>query len=189
MFRELFTLSVVGAGAWLLWPRRPFTAYDGAGFDAPVSPPAPLSDLWSAVTTSTGWSIPDSATPYLASLHDAEMANGIPHDLLVRLAYQESHFRSDIISGSTTSSAGAVGIMQIVPRWHPNVDPTDPFASITYAAAYLRAQYNRFGTWSYALAAYNWGPGNVAKWIAGNASPPVETQLYVAQITGDVNVA
>lgn len=139
------------------------------------------------VDAPTSWQPPASAEPYLDAIHRAEMRYSIPHDLLTRLLYQESRFRQDIIDGSTISSAGAVGIAQIVPRWHPTVDPYDPWASIDYAAAYLSQLRGMFGSWELALAAYNWGPGNLQR--QGIESAPLETRNYIAQITADVEVA
>ena len=124
--------------------------------------------------------------PYLDALHNAEVSNGVPENMLVALAYQESHFRPDIISGATRSSAGAVGIMQIVPKWHPDVDPLDPFDSIQYAGKFLSRLYNQFGSWEQALQAYNWGPGNLTKYIKGQAAMPVETSNYSTQIIARV---
>jgi len=138
-----------------------------------------------AAAKAAGDSWLERAGAWLPTLRAAEDANGIPRDLLTRLAYQESHFRPDIISGETVSGEGAVGIMQIVPRFHPGVDPRDPVASIKYAAKILRGWRNQFGSWSLALAAYNAGPGNVAKY---KGIPPFkETRTYVADIIGDVN--
>lgn len=129
---------------------------------------------------------PENAA-YVTALHRAEAANGIPRGMLVRLAYQESRFRQDIISGAVKSSAGALGIMQIVPRWHPGVDPLDPFASISYAAGYLARLKRKFGTWERALQAYNWGEGNLSRWLAGEiATMPSETRNYSAQILADL---
>lgn len=119
----------------------------------------------------------------------------IPSGLLFRQAYQESHFRDDIISGKTVSKAGATGIMQIIPSLHPEIDPgdaaadqaaaRDPAKAIAYAGKFLRTLRNRFGSWELALAAYNAGPGNVSKY--GGIPPFDETQKYVAQITADVS--
>lgn len=131
------------------------------------------------------FSPPDSAAPYLATIREAEQKHGLPESLLARLLYQESRFRPDIIEGRTVSSAGAVGIAQIVPKWHPGIDPLDPFASIDYAAGYLRRLYDQFGEWSLALAAYNWGPGNLARQGVENA--PRETRDYMTQILSDVS--
>lgn len=132
---------------------------------------------------------------YLPLLNAAERKYGIPRDLLARQAYQESRFREDIITGVTRSPAGAIGIMQIIPKWHPSLDPgdaaaderaaLDPARAIDYAARFLSSLHRQFGTWSLALAAYNAGPGNVQKY---NGIPPFkETRDYVAQILGDVN--
>lgn len=126
----------------------------------------------------------------------AERANGIPHGLLFRLAYQESRFREDIITGKVRSSAGALGIVQIIPKWHPSIDKgdaaadekaaLDPNRAIPYAAKYLALLKKQFGSWELALAAYNFGPGNVSK--TPQAKWPLETKNYVAQITADINV-
>jgi len=131
---------------------------------------------------------------YRGHIAAAEARSGLPEGLLHRLIYQESRFRTDIITGALVSSAGAVGIAQIVPRWHPGVNALDPEQSIDYAAGYLARLHNRFGSWQQALAAYNWGPSNVARHVQEfgglnlDALPP-ETRNYVAQISGDVGVA
>jgi len=134
------------------------------------------------------WKESANAAKYLPYIASVEKSSGIPVDLLARQAYQESHFRDDIVSGKKVSSAGALGIMQIVPKWHPGVNPLDWQASVKYAAGYLKQLRGQFGTWSLALAAYNAGPGNVTKY--GNKIPPfVETQNYVAQIIGDAKAS
>lgn len=132
------------------------------------------------------WKIPQSGLPYKFWLNDAERIYDIPHNLLARVAYQESRFRDDIISGKVVSKAGAVGIMQIIPKWHPNVNPLNPKEAIYYAGSYLKRLYNRFGSWAMALAAYNWGPTNLAGKGFNNA--PYETQKYVEEITRDIMI-
>lgn len=143
------------------------------------------------------WAPPVRARAYLPDIAAAERAHGLPRNLLARVLYQESRFRGDIIRGEVTSSAGAVGIAQIVPRWHPDVDPTDPQASIHYAANYLRKLHDQFrrravqlgrDPWAVALMAYNWGPGNVERWLErdGLVAVPTETRDYVRQIMGDL---
>lgn len=146
-----------------------------------------------ALQQSAPWTLPPAGLPYRANLALAEQRYGLPTGLLGRVAWQESRFRPDIIRGETVSSAGAVGLMQIVPRWHPEVDPTDPIASIDYAAQYLRRLYDRFGDWQQALAAYNWGPTNLAMALKSEGRQwrqalPRETQNYITDISRDVPV-
>ena len=137
----------------------------------------------------TAWTLPERANKYLMAITKAETEHGLPGGLLARLLHQESRYRDDIIHGLTVSSAGAVGIAQIVPRWHPNVDPLDPWASIDYAAGYLARLRAQFGSWRLALAAYNWGPGNIGKTGDAPDEWPQETRDYVAEITADTGVA
>jgi soluble lytic murein transglycosylase-like protein len=133
------------------------------------------------------WRLPENGRPFEKLFRDSERKHGMPKNLLARVAYQESRFRDDIISGRTISKANAQGIMQLVPRWHPSVDPLDPSVAIPYAGEYLKRLYKRFGSWSDALAAYNWGEGNLNKWLKGGSTPmPQETKDYVSQIMGDV---
>lgn len=140
------------------------------------------------------WAIPNSGYKYAPVFAEAERQYNIPPNLLARVAYQESRFRPDIITGQTQSPAGAQGIMQIVPRWHPDAEPLNPTKAIPYAANYLRQLKNQFGTWEKALAAYNWGPGNLQKAI--NKEPtswkqflPKETRDYIGQISSDIQLA
>lgn len=140
------------------------------------------------------WSYP-AGEKYRALFDAVENEFGIPSGLLFRQAYQESRFRDDIITGRVRSSAGAVGIMQIIPKFHPELDPgdaaaderaaLDPKRAVAYAGKFLRKLRNQFGSWELALAAYNAGPGNVSKY--GGIPPFKETQDYVAQITADVS--
>lgn len=130
------------------------------------------------------WKQAKNAEKYLPLLHAAELRYGLPPDLLARVAYQESHFRDDIVSGQKVSSAGAVGIMQLIPRWHPGVDPLNVPQAIDYAGSFLRQLYGQFKSWPLAVAAYNAGPGNVRKY---KGIPPFkETQDYVKGVFGDL---
>jgi transglycosylase-like protein with SLT domain len=54
--------------------------------------------------------------------------------------------------------------------------------------AYLAQMFRRYGNWSDALAAYNWGPGNLDQWIAGGRNPetlPPETARYITRVLRD----
>lgn len=129
------------------------------------------------------WILPAAGKPYALDFVLAEIANQLPSGLLSRVAWQESRFNPEAQSG-----AGAQGIMQIVPRWHPDVNPWDPQAAIAYAGQYLRQLHNQFGSWALALAAYNYGPGNVNKVDRNIDRMPKETRLYVLEISRDVSL-
>ncbi len=118
------------------------------------------------------------AVPYGPVFKDAEETNFLPPFLLVEVARAESGFNPKAFN----PKAGATGIMQIVPKYHPGVDPLDPIASIHYAGQYLQLLYIKTGSWAQALAAYNWGIGNLEKF--GFAKIPQETRNYIAQIKG-----
>lgn len=139
------------------------------------------------MSTILPWKQAKNAEKYLPLLRSAEIKYGIPEDLLARLAYQESHFRDDIVSGQVKSAAGAIGIMQIIPAYHPTAQPLNvPFA-IDYAGKFLRDLNRELGSWHLAVAAYNAGAGNVRKY---NGVPPfTETQNYINEIFGDVLAA
>ncbi len=150
---------------------------------------AGLGIAYTVFKSDSTWNLPASASPFLNWIADATANNHLPSKLLARVLYQESRFRKDIINGDTKSSAGAVGIAQIVPRWHPDVNPLDPKESIFYAAKYLRKLYNRFGNWRDALAAYNWGQGNLSRFKSGEfKNMPRETMDYVMEIARDVGL-
>lgn len=97
-------------------------------------------------------------------------------ELLDAVALRESGYRTEAVS-----SAGAVGVMQLMPGTarRLGVDPHDPVASIFGGAAYLRSLLDRFnGRIDLALAAYNAGPEAVQR---HRGVPPYrETRSYVA---------
>ncbi len=110
---------------------------------------------------------------------------GVPEWLALAVAKAESAFNP-----SAKSSAGAIGVMQLMPATAAglHVDPYDSSQNIdggVHLLATLLKQYN--GDASLALAAYNAGPGAVAKY--GGVPPYAETQNYVAKILGGSNVS
>ncbi|MBZ9937024.1 lytic transglycosylase domain-containing protein [Mesorhizobium sp. BR1-1-16] len=86
------------------------------------------------------------------------------------------------------SSAGARGLMQIMPRtWaalrarhNLGTDPFDPRDNILAGAAYLRELHDRYGAPGF-LAAYNAGPGRYEASLNGRPLP-AETRAYVAAL-------
>lgn len=175
-------VASAGAATWYFLTRAPSTFTDGAAGDL-------LDEVTVSLQKTVGASWPyPRGSEYQATFDAVESANDIPPGLLARQGFQESRFRADIITGTTVSSAGAIGIMQIVPHWHPDVNPYDPIESINYAGHELRRLYDKFHTWPLALAAYNWGEGNIGRHASSPDSWPTETRNYVAQITADVSV-
>lgn len=122
---------------------------------------------------------------WMPALHAAEVKHGIPTNLLARIAYQESHFRSDIINGRVRSKVGAIGMMQLMPQFFPTAG-VSVLADIERAADLLAALYKRFRDWQTAVAAYNDGGGNIDKVLKGERLMPVETRNYVAEVFADV---
>lgn len=116
-----------------------------------------------------------------AYARDAAIRAGIqPPDLFVRQIQQESGFDPDAYN----AGSGATGVAQIIRRFHPDVDPTDPIASLDYAARWIASLRDQFGSYKEAFAAYNWGPGNVSKWDGRRDSLPAETRHYLDVIMG-----
>jgi soluble lytic murein transglycosylase-like protein len=141
-----------------------------------------------------GWASVEQGPVWVPVINQAEGAAGIPTNLLARMAYQESHFRPDVIDGTTASGAGALGILQLMPQYFSTVQVPVPFSTqdtmdqITQAAGQLASLYNTFNDWTLAVAAYNAGASTVSKYIAGTGTLPAETSAYVADVIADVPV-
>jgi soluble lytic murein transglycosylase-like protein len=120
-----------------------------------------------------------SETEWTSLARTAAQEANIPEDLFFRLIRQESGWKAGV-----TSSAGAYGLTQLMPGTaeYLGVDPRDPAQNLKGGARYLREQFDTFGDWRLALAAYNAGPGAVRKY--GGVPPYQETQNYVRSITG-----
>ncbi|EJN02772.1 lytic transglycosylase domain-containing protein [Phyllobacterium sp. YR531] len=102
-------------------------------------------------------------------------------DLLVAIARQESGFQMNRIS-----SAGAIGLMQLMPvtAKHFDVDPCNPEDNVRGAIRYLRVLQKRYQNPIYVLAAYNAGEGAVEK----NGGVPLypETVRYISAVLTDL---
>ena len=58
--------------------------------------------------------------------------------------------------------------------------------------AYLAQMFRRYGNWPDALAAYNWGPGNMDQWIGGGRRAfqlPLDVARYVARVLRDAVIS
>ena len=138
------------------------------------------------------WMASDNAQKWAPTLAAAESQYGIPAGLLARIAYQESRFRSEIIDGTMASSAGALGMMQLMPQYFASVQRPVPFTDqdtadqIDEAAQLLASQYNHFGTWTDAVAAYNAGRGTINQVLTGTKALPDQTAQYIRQVSADL---
>jgi hypothetical protein len=118
-----------------------------------------------------------ASTPYREQFVAAGRKYGVSPRLLAAVAKAESGFNPSAVSG-----AGARGLMQIMPSTARGlgIDPMNPVQAINGAAKLLSSHLRRFGSTELALAAYNAGPGAVAKY---NGIPPYrETQNYVPKV-------
>lgn len=115
-------------------------------------------------------------------------AEGVPWPMIERQFQQESGWRHCRDDGTLVrSGSNAIGVAQIIQRWHPEVDVTDPWASLTYAIHWMRTLRDLFGSWKFALMAYNWGPQSVKIWQAAGADDAQirgETRHYLDVILG-----
>jgi cell wall-associated NlpC family hydrolase len=127
------------------------------------------------VAASTG------ATPYAALFAQAGAAHGVSPALLTAVARAESGF-----DAGARSRAGAQGLMQLMPATARSlgVDPLQPAQAVDGAARLLKSHLARFGATELALAAYNAGPGAVAK--HGGVPPYAETKAYVAKVMAEL---
>lgn len=83
---------------------------------------------------------------------------------------------------AAVSSAGATGLMQIMPgtAMELDIDPLNPLENIAGGTTYLSHMITRFDKLELALAAYNAGPGSVIRY--GGIPPYPETIKYVNNV-------
>ena len=131
---------------------------------------------------------PAPADPYAAHIAEASQRFGIPTAWIRAVMRGESAGDRQAVS-----SAGAMGLMQIMPdtwaelrvRHRLGSDPYDPRDNILAGTAYLRELYDRYGSPGF-LAAYNAGPGRYEASLSGHPLP-AETRAYVATIAPIIN--
>ncbi|RYE86212.1 MAG: lytic transglycosylase domain-containing protein, partial [Oxalobacteraceae bacterium] len=135
----------------------------------------------------------DPVLRWRAATAEASLRFGIPIAWIERVMRAESGGQTMLDGRPTTSSAGAMGLMQLMPAtWAAmrathglGADPHDPRDNILAGTAYLRAMYDRFG-YPGLFAAYNAGPGRYAAHLATGRALPGETRAYLAVLTGTV---
>lgn len=115
-------------------------------------------------------------------IEGAAQRHDVPRDFLTKLIWQESSFRTSVVS-----PAGAQGVAQFMPgtaKERGLTDPFDPEQAIPKAAELIADLSARFGNIGLAAAAYNGGPARVQSWLEGRGNLPAETRNYVVNITG-----
>ncbi|MGE4237480.1 transglycosylase SLT domain-containing protein, partial [Hydrogenophaga sp.] len=134
-------------------------------------------------------------------VEEIELRN-MPMELAL-LPFIESAFNPQAVS-----SARAAGMWQFMPATGESFDlkqnafrddRRDVLASTRAALDYLQQLHGRFGDWHLALAAYNWGQGNVNRAITRNQrqglptgytdiNMPLETRMYVPKLQAVKNI-
>jgi len=127
---------------------------------------------------------------------------GVPQDLIY-LSVAESGFQPQALN----ARSGAGGMWQFMPTGAYGLarngfydERFDPEKSTRAYARYIKSLYNQFGDWYLAMAAYDWGPGNIQRVVqrTGYAdfwelyrrdAMPAETRAYVPQILAAIIMA
>jgi hypothetical protein len=134
-------------------------------------PPGPPGDPWG---------------PYIV---EAAQRFDVPERWVREVMRQESDGQLYEHGQLITSSAGAMGLMQVMPetydmlrsRYALGDDPYDPHDNILAGTAYIREMYDIYGSPGF-LAAYNAGPARLDDYLTRNRPLPDETRHYVARI-------
>jgi membrane-bound lytic murein transglycosylase D len=140
---------------------------------------------------------------YRAMIEKILADQGVPKDLIY-LSVAESGFQPQAMN----RSSGAGGMWQFMPfagsyglqRNGYFDERFDPEKSTIAYAKYMKTLYKLFGDWYLAMAAYDWGPGNVQRAISRTGyadywelyrhnAMPAETRAYVPQILAAIIMA
>jgi soluble lytic murein transglycosylase-like protein len=117
--------------------------------------------------------------PFGAIIYQEAQKHNVRPELVAAVVQAESKFKPTARSG-----AGAVGLMQLVPRtgrWMGARDLTNPAQNIAAGTKYLKYLSERFdGNETKIIAAYNAGEGNVKRF--GGVPPFKETRNYVNKV-------
>ncbi len=136
-------------------------------------------------------------TRYAETIRRNAEADDLDPYLIMGLIHQESYYNP-----KARSAPGAAGLMQLMPatgkelarRLHSSSDLENPDVNIRLGTFYFRQLVNLFGgNTVLAIASYNAGRGNVAKWRRAAPNKPMdeflesipfpETRTYVKRIT------
>ena len=156
-------------------------------FVAERLPATPVSDVDDTA------SLPDDLDARLRRwqplIRDASRRFGLPEAWIRAVMAAESGARQTLDGQPITSSAGAMGLMQVMPETYDEMrlryglcaDPYDPRDNILAGVAYLRLLYDRYGYPGF-FAAYNAGPARVDDYVMRSIPLPEETRRYLLSI-------
>jgi len=130
-----------------------------------------------------------SSDPWGPYVREASQRFDMPESWIRALMRQESGGNLYRNGRLITSSAGAMGLMQVMPGTYAELrarhrlgpDPFDPHENIMAGVAYMREMYDMYGSPGF-LAAYNAGPNRLDDYLANQRALPDETRHYVASI-------
>lgn len=122
-----------------------------------------------------------------------ERKHGLPAGVLTNLVFQESKGNENAV-GPQTKYGKAKGLCQILDTTAKELkcDPMDPASAIQGAARYLEDLKDMFGgDMDKAIAAYNWGPGNMRRAVREHGANwrnalPKETRDYLRIVGGGI---
>lgn len=133
-----------------------------------------------------GLAITPGIMQYAPLVQKAAEKNGVRPALAVGVMGAESEGNPKAVS-----PAGAGGLMQIMSGTARDLGVKDRFnaeESADGGTRYLKQMIDKYqGNERLALMGYNWGPGNVDKWIKDGSNPdtiPVETRNYIRRVNG-----
>lgn len=129
-------------------------------------------------------------------ISEASSRFGVPAAWIERVMQAERRGRTHLDGRPIRSSAGAMGLMQLMPgtwidlraRLGLGDDPDDPRDNILAGTFYLRLMYDRFG-YPGLFAAYNAGPGRYIEHLTGRRALPTETVGYMASVASPAPIS
>jgi soluble lytic murein transglycosylase-like protein len=151
---------------------------------------APLKHA--AILLALGLAMPadaESVATWQPYVNEASLRFGIPTAWIERVMRAESGGQARWNGRPIRSSAGAMGLMQLMPATWSEMrerlglghDPDEPRDNILAGTFYLRLMHDRFG-YPGLFAAYNAGPKRYAEHLAGRRPLPGETISYLASV-------
>lgn len=139
---------------------------------------------------------PPAVTRWMPVISQAAGRFHVPMDWIAAVMTLESGGLTTLNGLPITSDAGAMGLMQIMPRTYAELrlrygfgtDAYNPRDNIFAGAAYLRELYVHYGYPSL-FAAYNAGPSRLETYLTRQRALPDATNRYIAALTGGENLS